>query len=148
MIGPVGTQQVVAPSGEARGVGKSAQAVGQQAKAIVAIAREAGAEVPRNARGLAASALARGIDPASLFAARVTEPEGLGDPIEPGDAPVAGAPVAEVSIDGGETGSVITGIEEDAESLPRALEADKQLIVSEGPGRALLLDETTSRDAG
>lgn len=42
------------------------------AKAAVAEARAAGIELPKNAQGMAASAIARGADPASLFAAKVT----------------------------------------------------------------------------
>lgn len=53
--------------------GKSGMAVGQIAKKTVAAAFAAGIEMPRNAQGIAASALARGADPASLFAAQVAE---------------------------------------------------------------------------
>ena len=49
--------------------GKSAQSVGHVAKAAVAEARAAGVELPKNAQGMAASAIARGADPASVFAA-------------------------------------------------------------------------------
>jgi hypothetical protein len=41
------------------------------AKAAVAEARVAGVEMPKNAQGLAASAIAKGADPASVFAAQV-----------------------------------------------------------------------------
>ncbi|MBT8409941.1 MAG: hypothetical protein KJN93_09980, partial [Alphaproteobacteria bacterium] len=40
------------------------------AKAAVAAAFEAGIEVPKNAQGQAASSIARGVDPAALFAAQ------------------------------------------------------------------------------
>lgn len=75
MIGAVGNQAMGPQGAEARGAGKRAEAVGQQAKALVAAAREAGAALPKNAQGIAAAAVARGVDPASLFAARVTEPD-------------------------------------------------------------------------
>lgn len=53
--------------------GKSGMAVGQIAKKTVAAAFAAGIELPRNAQGMAASAIARGADPASLFAAQAAE---------------------------------------------------------------------------
>jgi len=67
------------------GPGRSARTVGQRARAAVAAAREAGAEVPGNAQGLAARAIARGADPASLFAARVATGDGAGDGGDSGD---------------------------------------------------------------
>ena len=66
--------------------GKRAMAVGQQARAAVAEARAGGAELPRNAQGVAASAIARGADPASVFAALVT-PEVPPEPVAPNDGP-------------------------------------------------------------
>lgn len=151
MIGAVGNQALAAQAVEARGTGKSAQAVGQQAKAIVAIARELGADIPKNAQGLAASTVARGIDPVSLFAARVAEPDGAGGTVEAGEAPVAYPPVSEVPV-GGETGSVAIGADAnggtEAEALAGAFDAAKELIVSEDPSLALLIEETASRDAG
>ena len=148
MIGSVGNQALAAQSAEARVAGKNAQAVGQQAKAIVAIARELGADMPKNAQGLAASTVARGIDPASLFAARVAEPESAGDTVAPGVAPVAVEPVAEVAADGVESGDGATSAVGEADAVSGVVDAAKQLIVSEDPGLALLIDETTSRDAG
>ena len=59
--------------------GKSAQSVGHLAKAAVAEARAAGADLPRNAQGMAASAIARGADPASVFAAMIVVPEPVVD---------------------------------------------------------------------
>ncbi|RZW08664.1 MAG: hypothetical protein EX266_05280 [Rhodobacteraceae bacterium] len=135
MIGTVGNQSAVAQGSEARGAGKRADAVGQQAKAAVAVAREAGQTLPSNAQGLAASAVARGIDPATLFAARVTELDGsdaatVDDvPVTPDvvetegeDVPVSDASVlhegtAEKSVDYGE------------------------IVISEDPSLALLLTE-------
>ena len=67
---------------------KSGAAPGQLAKAAVAAARDAGIELPRNAQGLAASQIARGADPASVFAALVADGatgEDAGDtPNDPG----------------------------------------------------------------
>lgn len=86
MVGAVGNSQGQVHGPGAQGHGKRAEAVGHQAKAAVTAAFEAGAEVPGNAQGLAASAIARGIDPASLFAARVegqTPPAPEGGGAEP-----------------------------------------------------------------
>jgi hypothetical protein len=58
--------------------GKSGAAPGQQAKQAVETAREAGADLPRNAQGLAASAIARGAEPSSVFAALVPPPDPIG----------------------------------------------------------------------
>ena len=55
------------------GVARNAGAVGQNAKQIVAEARVSGVDLPKNAQGLAASAVARGVDLESLFAAQVAE---------------------------------------------------------------------------
>ena len=73
--------------------GKSAQSIGHQAKAAVEIARANDTELPKNAQGAAASAIARGADPQSVLAANlainepsVTEsasPEPTVDPTEP-----------------------------------------------------------------
>ena len=73
MVGAIGNQAGVAQAGKERTEGKGPRSIGSLAKAAVASAREAGADLPKNAQGLAASALARGIDPASLFAARVSD---------------------------------------------------------------------------
>lgn len=81
--------------------GKSAESVGHAAKAAVAAAREAGLDVPRNAQGLAASQIARGADPASIFAARTAETPSGEEPLPvapdpdttgPGDENVLTAP--------------------------------------------------------
>lgn len=60
--------------------GKSAQAVGQMAKGAVAEAKAAGVELPKNAQGMAASAIAQGADPSSVFAALVT-PDPVSDAV-------------------------------------------------------------------
>ena len=62
------------PTGATNSPGKSAQSVGHQAKQAVATAREAGIELPKNAQGFAASQIASGADPATLFAAQVEDP--------------------------------------------------------------------------
>ena len=69
------------------GPGKKMDAVGQQAKAAVNAAREAGIELPKNAQGMAASGLARGADPETLFASLVTpeDPTVPDDPVVPDD---------------------------------------------------------------
>ena len=49
-------------------------AVGQQAKAAVAAAREGGLDLPKDAQGIAASAIAHGAVPESVFSALVSPP--------------------------------------------------------------------------
>ena len=56
--------------------GKSAESVGHRAKTMSAEMRAAGRDLPRNAIGVIASAVARGLPPESLFAARVSEQPG------------------------------------------------------------------------
>ena len=56
--------------------GKSAESVGHRAKTMSAEMRAAGRDLPRNATGVIASAIARGLPPESLFAARVSEQPG------------------------------------------------------------------------
>ena len=53
------------------GPGKSTASVGHMAKAAVGAARTAGVSLPKNGQGLAASQVASGADPASVFAAQV-----------------------------------------------------------------------------
>ncbi|MXQ07780.1 hypothetical protein GQ651_07965 [Alphaproteobacteria bacterium GH1-50] len=65
-------------------MGKSAEAVGQRAKAAVETARAAGTDLPKNAQGVAASGLARGATAESLFAALVSEPGDGGGAVPPG----------------------------------------------------------------
>lgn len=122
MIGAIGNQAMAA---EARGAGKSAEAVGQKAKAIVAVAREANFEVPRNAQGLAASAVARGIDPASLFAGQVSDGVDVPDIAAP-DAP-----------DGDSVAQDAAAIMSD-EAAVTGFAAKAELVISEDPSAALL----------
>lgn len=141
MIGAVGTQMQAA---EARGAGKGAQAVGQQAKAAVAVAREAGFDGPRNAQGIAASAVARGIDPASLFAGQVAEPADVSGAeaaaqddvalLAP-DSPVGTGAAAEADATGNEIGKV-------SDFAPKA-----ELVISEDPAVALLLNGGLDEEA-
>ena len=91
-------------------MGKSAEAAGQRARAVVEEARASGADLPKNAQGIAASGLARGATAESLFAALVNAPVGEPDsPVtgEGGDtAPVdgAGGDGVEVPVSGGDDG--------------------------------------------
>ena len=102
------TPRPPAPDTGPTGPGKSAQSVGHRAKAAVADAREAGLEVPKNAQGYAASMIAKGADPATLFAALVQEPpqETPATNTEPaitdldGSAPVEGEPVESAEAEG------------------------------------------------
>jgi hypothetical protein len=82
-----------APMGALHGPGKSAQSVGHQAKAAVAAAKESGAMLPSNAQGLAASGIARGADPATIFAAMVTPEPPPPDPDVAGEGDIVGVPV-------------------------------------------------------
>lgn len=54
---------------------KSAMATGQIAKVTVQTVRAADGDIAPNAQGKAASAIARGADPASLFEVQVTSPD-------------------------------------------------------------------------
>lgn len=66
--------------------GKSAQSVGHMAKAAVSEAKAAGLDLPKNAQGFAASAIARGADASTVFAALVVP-----DPVTTQEGPVADA---------------------------------------------------------
>lgn len=63
---PIALPSQVSPL-PADGPGKSAQSVGHQAKAAVAEAAANGIELPKNAQGLAASQIARGVEAAMVF---------------------------------------------------------------------------------
>lgn len=119
---------------EARGMGKRAEAVGQQAKAIVTVAREAGADLPRNAQGLAASGVARGVDPASLFAARVEEPDPVGEPVAAEPPPIVVAEPEAQTEESAET----------AQAEPVLIAKDP--VVSEDPSVALLIAEMSEAE--
>ena len=66
------------------GPGKKMNSVGHQAKAAVQAAQEAGADMPKNAQGLAASAIAKGADPASVFAGMIVPDDPVDVPTEDG----------------------------------------------------------------
>ena len=113
--------------------GKSAQSVGHVAKAAVAEARAAGVELPKNAQGMAASAIARGADPASVFAALL-------------------APEPDTGTDGPDTGT--DGVDTDAAAPPVGDTGTPGPIVDDGATEtptdvAVLLAEeayTTAQD--
>ncbi len=86
MIGAIG-QTAAMTGAQDRGAAHKAQAVGHQAKAAVIAAREAGADLPKNAQGMAASEIAKGADPESIFAALVTQNEVPADDSVEGDVP-------------------------------------------------------------
>lgn len=96
MMGPVGHEASMARGGPDRpdrpdGPGKKMNAVGQKARMAVMTAREAGADLPKNAQGMAASGLARGADPETLFASLIqpdpVDPVHPTDPVDPVEAP-------------------------------------------------------------
>lgn len=60
------------PLAETAGPSNRVNAVGQLAKTAVQDARESGVELPKNAQGYAASQIARGADPESVFSALVS----------------------------------------------------------------------------
>ena len=158
MVGAVGQQSGHIRGAEVRGAGKRAEAVGHQAKASVAAAREAELEVPKNAQGKAASAIARGIDPASLFAARVADavPDG-GEAIGEGEvvalpggtAPAeAGEPAADMpGTEAGGTGEAVTVLPEPREEVvAEPVPVTGPNLISEDPAVALLLAKTAGGD--
>lgn len=140
MIGAVGNQIAANPLGEARGAANRDPAVGQQAKSAIVMAREAEGDIPRNAQGVAASAIARGIDPASLFAARVVD-----ETVEP---PVFAGPEVEEGAEGlavdTETGTVLSEAVRDG-VLEKPLPSGG-LVISEDPSLALLLEPDEQRE--
>ena len=94
MIGATSQSANMAPQ-ETAGPGKKMQSVGHLAKRAVAAAMEAGIDLPKNAQGMAASAIAKGADPASVFDALVQPEDPVADPVgtaEKTEAPVQDAP--------------------------------------------------------
>ena len=115
------------------------RAVGLAAKALVSQARDAGAELPNNIQGKAASSLARGIDPASLFAAVAGAPgagDGAGDAA--GDS-VGDAPDVSPSPPDDAPGDVSTSAdgEESATSAPGEQSESEQSPPPESPAQTL-----------
>lgn len=141
MIEAIGKQTLAVQTPEPRGADKSVQSIGQLAKAAVTAAREAGGmELPRNAQGIAASSIARGIDPASLFAAQVADSGAGGEGADPTDAaPEEAGPATSV------TGAKNTVAPEDI--VPADFPAKVVPIISEDPSVALPLDGRDSGDA-
>lgn len=104
--------------GASEAAARAVSAPGQQAREAVRTAREAGADLPRNAQGVASSAIARGAEPSSVFAALVppaAEP-GASDPADPASDT---APARE----GEAAGSIGAGGEEPIEETGRVTEA-------------------------
>lgn len=106
------------------------------AKAAVAEAKAAGVETPKNAQGLAASAIAKGADPSSVFAALIT-PDPVTDDVAPTDD------VGEV---GGE--DVAAPVADDVSSMPTDTVNTATTAAEEGyaaaadaTGADLILDE-------
>ena len=126
-----------------------AGAVGQQAKVAVAAAREAGLDLPKNAQGLAASAIARGAAPESVFAALVSPPADDGGsstddavdiaPTETGDVPevAVGDTDATVDIVPAEDGAVVP-----PEVVPQGDDALVEVPVIASPSGAEIALET------
>ncbi|MBS0124417.1 hypothetical protein [Thetidibacter halocola] len=97
------------------------RAVGHMAKAAVAEARAAGAELPANAQGLAASGIARGMDVMAMLAAYGPPPVASPEPtpdlgVDPAEAlPATNAPGEEAAVETAEpeagmaSGEAVTG---------------------------------------
>ncbi|QGX96856.1 hypothetical protein EI983_00590 [Roseovarius faecimaris] len=107
--------------------GKAAQSVGHMAKAAVTAAKEAGAVLPKNAQGLAASAVAHGVDPATLFESMIPPPPAVEDtPPDDGATAPDPDPVQAAEAGFGEaatiTGGVTTGAETALELLQESVD--------------------------
>ena len=86
--------------------GKAAQAVGHMAKAAVAEAKSLGVDLPKNAQGMAASAIARGAEASSVFAAIVvSEPLAGSNETDFGPSNLADSGALSGTIDGAEANS-------------------------------------------
>jgi hypothetical protein len=129
MMNAVGHETAIHTPGAKSG---RAGAVGQQAKVAVAAAREAGVELPKNAQGHAASAIARGAAPESVFAALVSPPTGdggssTGDAVDV--APTDTGDVPDVAV--GDTDPIVETVpaEDEAAAPPEVvLEGDDVLV--------------------
>ena len=115
-----------------------------RAKAAVS-AREAGADIPPHAQGKAASAIARGIDPASLFTAMVDpgdtgETDG-GDPVDTGDGvvPVDDGAVDDVVDDAVDEPDAGTGAVTDGGTIDGAVMSAEDIALA-------LLDEAAGEE--
>lgn len=146
------------------GGGQGAEtAPGQLAKSAVSAAREAGIELPPNAQGFAASSIARGADPAAVFAAAAAE-ETPGIPRDPApdvtagtggapDAPETGTgnDVAPAGVESAGPGGV-----EDPDPVAEAREAELSAaetpndgtgLARTGEGEAAEPEATTAQEA-
>ena len=118
----------------------AAGAPGQLAKSAVSEARTAGAELPPNAQGVAASSIAKGADPASVFSALApdaTSPDGgVGDAdgTETGDG---------VGFEGDDSGAAPGDVAGDPASIPGAEDPD-----ASEPGTATVANAEAGTDAG
>lgn len=148
MIGAVGDAAYSGNRGTVE-QGRRAEAVGQQAKAAIAAAREAGAELPKNAQGIAASGIARGADPSSIFAALVGPVGEAGDtpdtggvtttpPQEGGDAEIPVDVIVQPPSDSEPTAPVEEPPED--ESLVQVAVSEPVLAVDDGAIALELLD--------
>ena len=100
--------------------GKSAESVGHRAKAAVQTTFADTSTAPANAQGLAASAIARGIDPAQLFASMIADQT----PVDAADEE-APAPAAATDDATGETAPATDVAETSAEAEgPETVEPD------------------------
>ncbi len=130
MMNAVGHEAAIHMQGAKSG---RAGAVGQQAKVAVAAARETGAELPKNAQGHAASAIAHGAAPESVFAARVSPPaDDGGSPIggAVGVAPADTGDVPDVAV--GDTDPTVETVpaEDEAAVPPEVVSEDADVLVA------------------
>lgn len=144
------------PGAEKSGSGKSAQSVGHLAKAVVASARsaalEAGVELPRNAQGLAASGIARGADPASIFAGLLAGDTGDLPVDPPADVPADGFDGSVVVPDAGDVGDVPVADGSDAADVAvgdpgSSVEGDGSGVAEDGLGDVDVTESTAAADA-
>ncbi|MGR3291193.1 MAG: hypothetical protein ACU0C9_08365 [Paracoccaceae bacterium] len=123
------------PPSETNRPGNSAQSVGHRAKAAIAAAHDSGVEVPKNAQGVAASQIASGADPATLFAAISKDepeapdigPQGADEPVETlaqSEQPAAAAPLPDKTVDSSPPPDPATQIVTDAEAALELLTGD------------------------
>ena len=102
--------------------GKAAQSVGHIAKAAVAEARAAGVDLPKNAQGMAASAIAQGAEPASVFAAQIAAlAEDDGQPLVETATPDATETPSEAEAGYADATSILTPPATDAETALQLL---------------------------
>lgn len=122
--------------------GRSSQAVGHMAKAAVAAAQAAGIELPRNAQGRAASAIAHGADAETLFGLQ-TDP-----PAEATDAGDADTGTQDTSADGAINPTPVPQSEppQDVSSTAASVAASEYAETSRMLARAAALPEDLALD--